>query len=47
MFKLLLGVAMGRVGSGRVNKKSCEKRVVSGQPVYETGQKIIYPTLTH
>lgn len=40
---------MGRVVSGscRVDKKSYDKRVVSCQPVYGTGQKIIHPNPTH
>lgn len=40
---------MGRVVSGscRVDKKSYDKRVVSGQPVYTMGQKIINPNLSY
>lgn len=40
---------MGRVVSGscRVDKKSYHKQVVSSQPVYETGQKIINTNPTH
>lgn len=40
---------MGRVVSGSywIDNKSYDKRIVSDQPIYVTGQKIINPNSTH
>lgn len=42
----MLGLAMGRVWSGscRVDEKNSNKELMSRQPIYETGQKIINAT---